>query len=88
MSRVDGRDFSLRPSQNRAYSITAHGSSNKFTNWSSRSNYNLAISDNRFSFVNNLFSDSVFGNCFPSTIHLFVNPFPPSALPDFNGTMS
>jgi len=39
----------------------------------SRVNPSLAISDNRFSFVENLFSDSILGNCFSSTIHLCLS---------------
>ena len=46
-----------------------------------------AISDSRFSSVDNAYGLCV-PHCFPSSIHLPVNPFPPPALPGFIGTMS
>ena len=47
-----------------------------------------AISDSRFSSVDNAFPGSGSGwvrHCFPSSIHLPVNPFPQPALPGFDG---
>jgi hypothetical protein len=67
------------PSQNRTCGFPASGSSNRLTSMPN------GISDSRFSFVNNLLPDLVAGKCFPSYIHLFVNPFPPPALPDLIG---
>ena len=48
--------------------------------------FSSPISDSRFSFVDNL-PGSGSGTCFTSSIHPFVNPFPPPALPGLTGTM-
>ena len=56
-----------------------------FVNWVL--GFALARSDSRFSCVDNLLPGSVPGSSIPSSVHLFVNPFPPPALPGLIGTV-